>query len=177
MNSTVAGAGTPSYRARNVLRFAIARIAALNARIDRATAPRGGPARPGRAYVACLVDDTPFVPRFGGSAAGADGGADSRVTVTGYGSARQPALEISWDNGAFTGPGAYELDGTSGALIVLVADGITYMSDSGSLVVTGFDPVRHRIAGTFSGTVAAESGAHRTLSSGAFTAAYAISAR
>ena len=170
------GPNLTSTRA-TLLRTAHGAFLKRSAEIARATAPRRGRARPGKAYVACFVDDTLFVPRFGGSTAGADGGADSRVAVTGYGSRLEPALEISWDNGAFTGPGTYALDGTSGALIVLVAGGATYQSDSGSVVVTEFDQATRRIAGTFTGTVATEAGSRRVLTNGAFTAVYATRAR
>lgn len=170
------GPNLTSTRA-TLLRTAHATFAKTSVAIARATAPRRGRARPGRAYVACFLDDTLFIPRFGGSSAGADGGAESRVTITGYGSRTEPALEISWDNGAFTGAGTYALDGTSGALIVLVEGGVTYLSDSGSVVVTEFDLVTHRIAGTFTGTVATETGSRRVVENGAFTARYAIRRR
>jgi hypothetical protein len=60
---------------------------------------------------------------------------------------------------------------------VLVADGVTYLSDSGSVVVTEFDQETRRIAGTFTGTAAAASGARHVLSNGVFTALYAIKTR
>ena len=160
-----------------LLRKANAAVARTAATIARATACRAGSARPGRAYLACFVDGTAFVPRFGGSAAGPEG-ADLRTTVTGYGlSARDGAIEISWDTGAFTGTGAYDLDGSSGAMVVLVADGETFASESGSVVVTKSDPAARRIEGTFSGTVASGSGSRRLLTSGVFTACYAVSKR
>ena len=160
-----------------LLRKANAAVVRTAATIARATACRAGPARPGRAYLACFVDGTAFVPRFGGSAAGAEG-SDLRTTVTGYGlSARDGALEISWDTGAFTGAGTYDLDGSSGAMVVLVADGETFASESGSVVVTNSDPAAHRIEGTFSGTVTSGSGARRLLTSGVFTACYAVTKR
>jgi hypothetical protein len=161
-----------------LLRKAHAAVASTSARIARATACRGGTARPGRAYVACFVDDAPFVPRFGGSTAGADGGAETRVTVTGYGpAARDDALEISWDTGAFTGPGTYALDGTSGALVVLMVRGVAFIAQSGEVVVTEFDPAARRIAGTFSGVVENFEGGRRLLTGGVFKTCYAIAKR
>jgi hypothetical protein len=160
-----------------LLRKAQAAVVRTKALIARATACRAGPARPGRAYVACFVDESPWVPRFGGSAAGPEG-SEVRTTITGYGlSARDGALEISWDTGAFTGTGTYDLDGTSGAMVVLIADGETFASESGSVVVTKSDPSARRIEGTFTGTVASGSGARRLLSGGVFTACYAIAKR
>jgi hypothetical protein len=160
-----------------LLRKAQAAVVRTKALLARATACRAGPARPGRAYVACFADETPWVPRFGGSAAGAEG-SEVRTTITGYGlSARDGALEISWDTGAFTGTGTYDLDGTSGAMVVLVADGETFASESGSVVVTKSDPLARRIEGTFTGTVASGSGARRALTGGVFTACYAITKR
>lgn len=160
------------------LRVAHAAVVNTAKLIAKATACRGSTARPGKAYVACFVDDTPFVPRLGGAAAGADGGADSRVSVTGYSrSAQDPALEISWDNGAFTGVGTYSLDGTSGALAVLVADGQTFVSESGQIVVTEFDPAARRIVGTFSGVVTSATFAQRVLTAGVFKTCYAVSKR
>ena len=50
-------------------------------------------------------------------------------------------------SGTFVGPGTYALDGTSGAFVVLPANGQTFYSDGsgGQVTVTGYDAATKRI--------------------------------
>jgi hypothetical protein len=149
-----------------LLRTALRHVRDASRRVERATAPRGSRARAGRGYVAGIVDDEPVVPRLGAGTVVLVGGQPEEVMLTGYGG--RAAIEISIGGGGFTGPGDYALDGTSGAMLVLVQDGETYVSDAGVLTVTEFDLGAQRIAGTFEGEVESIRAGRRSIERGVF---------
>jgi len=172
MARSIDGAEAFSQNAKD-LHFALATIAATNARISKGTAPRGSPVRPGVGYFACLVGDAPYRPTFGSGRVKFDSLFVSEVTLTGYfASAAKGGVEISWSTGTFTGPGVYALDGTSGAFVVLNQNGQTFYSNGtgGQVTVTGYNPATKRITGTFDAALVDDSdlGGTLTITKGSF---------
>jgi hypothetical protein len=177
LNASVAGPGTLGFQSQQ-LRTAIERIAAADARISRATAPRGSHARPGAGFFASLLDGAPYLPRFGSGVVELSGGQTSTVELVGY-DARASAggVQISWDTGAFTGPGDYALDGTSGAIVILVQRGATFYSDGGTVTVSEFDAAAHRVSGTFDVHLTSDSGAQHAITKGSFVVRFVARGR